>query len=246
MMEGKTIAVWFSCGAASAMAAIKTIELYGEKNNVLIFNTPVLEEHEDNERFLLDVEKHIGKSIIRAVNTSITHNSAHQIWKDRKYMSGVMGAPCTKILKKEARYQIEKQYSIDYHVLGFTVDEISRHERFIKFERSNVLPILIDLKLTKTMCFDYLTEVGIELPYIYKHLANANCIGCCKATSATYWNVIRKEFPQVFKERMELSEELNVKLVKYKNKRIKLSELPEKARGGKINTYECGIFCDTK
>ena len=109
-MEGKTIAVWFSCGAASAMAAIKTVELYGEKNNVLIFNTPVLEEHKDNERFLRDVEKHIGISIIRAVNNSITHNSANQIWKDRKYMSGVMGAPCTKILKKEARYQIEKQY----------------------------------------------------------------------------------------------------------------------------------------
>jgi hypothetical protein len=245
-MKGKTIAVWFSCGAASATAAIKTVEMYGKDNTILIFNTPILEEHEDNTRFLNDVEKYIGIPIIRCVNSDLNHNSANQIWIDRKYMSGVAGAPCTKILKKEARYQTEKQFNIDYHVLGFTADEKNRHERFVKFERSNVLPILIDAKFTKTMCFDFLSNIGIELPYIYKHLANANCLGCCKATSATYWNVIRKEFPSVFQERMELSEKLNVKLVKYKGKRLKLSELPNNARGGKINTYECGIFCDTK
>jgi hypothetical protein len=39
-MEDKVIAVWFSCGAASAVAAYKTIEKYGEGNTILIVNNP--------------------------------------------------------------------------------------------------------------------------------------------------------------------------------------------------------------
>lgn len=42
-MEYKeTIAVWFSCGAASAVAAKKTIEKYGNTHNVIIVNNPVV------------------------------------------------------------------------------------------------------------------------------------------------------------------------------------------------------------
>ena len=33
-MKKETIAVWFSCGAASAVAAKKTIEKYGKTNSV--------------------------------------------------------------------------------------------------------------------------------------------------------------------------------------------------------------------
>jgi hypothetical protein len=53
--KGETIVVWFSCGAASAVAAKKTIELYGETNIIRIVNNPIKEEHEDNQRFLKDV-----------------------------------------------------------------------------------------------------------------------------------------------------------------------------------------------
>jgi len=45
--EKKTIAVWFSCGVASAVAAKKTIEKYGETHNILIVNNPVKNEHPD-------------------------------------------------------------------------------------------------------------------------------------------------------------------------------------------------------
>ena len=47
----ETIAVWFSCGAASAVAAKKTIEKYGESHNVIVVNNLVVNEHEDNRRF---------------------------------------------------------------------------------------------------------------------------------------------------------------------------------------------------
>lgn len=65
-MVKETIAVWFSCGAASAIAAKKTIDKYSKTHNILIVNNPVKEEHEDNRRFLLDVQEWLQHPIIEA------------------------------------------------------------------------------------------------------------------------------------------------------------------------------------
>jgi len=246
-MEKQTIAIWFSCGAASAVAAYKTKQKYGETHNILIVNNPVKEEHSDNLRFLKDVEKWIGIEIISAGNKNFPSNSIIDVFNKRKYISGIKGAPCTQQLKKQARYDFESQNKIDWHVLGFTVDEISRHERFTKFERENVIPVLIDEKLTKGDCFIILEDAGIKLPEIYNlGYPNANCIGCVKSSSPTYWNLVRKTFPEVFEQRAGQSREIKCRLVKLKGKRIFLDELPENSKGGKIKSYECGIFCDTK
>lgn len=241
------IAVWFSCGAASAVAAKKTVEMYKLTHKILIINNPVEEEDLDNRRFLSDVSKWIGYPIIEARNNLINTISAYDIWEQRKYMSGVRGAPCTMLLKKAARYQFELSHLIDWHVMGFTVDEKDRHERFTTFERSNVIPVLIDLELTKTDCFDIITKAGIELPRVYKlGYPNANCIGCVKSSSPTYWNHVRKIHPEVFVKRSEQSRRIKCKLVKVKGKRIYLDELKTTDKGGKMKGYDCGIFCDTK
>ena len=139
----KMIAVWFSCGAASAVAAYKTIEKYGITHTIRIINNPVIEEDSDNIRFLKDVEKWLGVEVETARNPKFPDNSAVSVWDKRKFMSGVAGAPCTTELKKNARYLWEKENKPDYHVLGFTFDEVKRHERFIISERENVLPVLI-------------------------------------------------------------------------------------------------------
>jgi hypothetical protein len=248
-MENKkeTIAVWFSCGAASAVAAKKTIEKYAQTHNVIIVNNPVVNEHPDNERFLKDCEVWFGQKIIKAINKDFPSCDIRDVFDKRKYISGVAGAPCTSLLKKEARYQFEKNNHIDWHVLGFTFDEKSRSDKFIKFERENLIPILIDLELTKGHCFDIILDAGIELPEIYKlGFPNANCIGCVKSQSPTYWNLVRDKFPEVYEERVEQSRRIGAKLVKLKGKRIFLDELKTTDKGGKIKSWECGIFCDTK
>lgn len=243
----KTIAVWFSCGAASAVAAKKTIERYGETHNVIVVNNPVVNEHDDNRRFLKDVESWIGQEILMATNPKFPSCDIIDVFEKRKYMSGVSGAPCTAQLKKEARYHFEKTNDIDLHVLGFTADEKDRSDRFIKFERGNVLTVLIDENLNKSDCFDILMDAGIKLPEIYNlGYPNANCIGCVKSTSPTYWNLVRNTFPDVFNERAEQSRRLGVRLVRRKGKRIFLDELLPTDMGGKIKSWECGIFCDTK
>jgi len=243
----ETIAVWFSCGAASAVAAKKTIEKYGKTHNVLVVNNPVINEHQDNERFLQDCEKWFGQKIVKAINSEYPSCDIRDVFNKRKYISGNAGAPCTMLLKKEARYQFEKQHKIHWHVLGFTSDEKSRSDKFIKFERANVIPVLIDEKLTKEDCFNILVNAGIRLPEIYSlGYPNANCIGCVKSQSPTYWNLVRQTFPEVFDDRAEQSRRIGCKLVKLKGKRIFLDELLPTDKGGKIRSWECGIFCDTE
>lgn len=245
-IRGKTIVFWFSCGAASAVAAKIGIELFSEHNNVIVVNTPVANEHSDNKRFLKDVEKWLGVPIISAVNKDYPNSEITEIFDKRKYMSGIAGASCTMLLKKYARYQFEEKVHIDYHVLGFTVDEWQRQKDFNQSERDNTIPVLIYEMLTKQDCFNILKKAGIRLPEIYSlGYPNANCVGCVKSSSPTYWNLVRRTFPDIFEQRCIQSRRLGVKLVRYKGKRIFLDELPSDAVGGKIKSWDCGIFCKT-
>jgi hypothetical protein len=246
-MDKKTIAVWFSCGAASTVAAKKTIEMYGKTHNILIVNNPIKEEHEDNIRFRYDIQEYLQNEIIEAKNKDYPNASIVEIFDKRKYMSGILGAPCTMILKKEARYQFELNNSIDFHVLGFTIDEWQRQKKFNESERKNTLPVLINSLLTKEDCFKILHKNKIKTPEIYKlGFPNANCIGCVKSQSPTYWNLVRQEFPTIFEQRVEQSRLLNCRLVIRKGKHIFLDELKVTDKAGKIKSWECGIFCDTK
>lgn len=247
MISGKHIAVWFSCGAASAVAAKLTVLKYGDTNKVSIINNPIKEEHEDNQRFLKDVEKWIGVDITFAVRSKYPDQSCEEVWSDRKFMSGPMGAPCTLELKKKARQEWEAINKPDYTVLGFTAEETKRAERFKLTERDTLLTPLIDGNFTKEDCFSIIQSAGIELPAIYKMgYPNANCIGCVKAGSVTYWNLVKETFPDVFEKRAKQSREIGSKLVYYKGERIFLDEIPEGATGRSLKNYnfECGLFCE--
>ena len=136
---GDTIAVWFSCGAASAVAASETIRLYGDICNVRVLNNPVAEEDTDNQRFLKDVEKWLGVKIEPVINESFPDASAVSVWDKKAYMAGNAGAPCTVELKKRAWQNWEKVNHVDWHVLGFTSEEKHRHVNFKKKERENLL-----------------------------------------------------------------------------------------------------------
>jgi len=243
------IAVWFSCGAASAVAAKMTIEKYGDTHNVRILNNPVAEEDADNRRFLLDVQDWLGYEIESVVNKKYPTSSIVDVFTARSFMSSPKGAPCTFELKKKARQNWEKDNHVDYNVLGFTAEEEMRHKRFLLTERDNLLPVLIDAGITKAMCFDIVRAAGIRLPDVYSRgFPNANCIGCVKATSPTYWNLVRKEYPDVFAARAEQSRQIGARLVRVKGIRIFLDELKETDKGRPLKTddFECGLFCEEK
>jgi hypothetical protein len=242
------IAVWFSCGAASAVAAKMTVDRYGKTCDVRVVNNPVAEEDEDNRRFLRDVERWIGVEIEDARNSKYPLASAVDVWDRRGGMSFPHGAPCTVSLKKEARQQWEADNPADWHVLGFGAEERDRYDRFVLTERPNVLPILIDAGLTRQDCYEIIVGEGLTPPRVYGlGYPNANCIGCVKATSPTYWNHVRQQHPDVFEARAEQSRRLGAKLVRVDNRRIYLDELDATALGRPLKSLtmpECGLFCE--
>lgn len=167
-------------------------------------------------------------------------------------MSGPEGASCTGAVKKDARTEWEIKTGYDWNndwmVMGFTKDEQKRHDMFVLTERNNVLPVLIDAGYNKQDCCDIVAAAGLKLPEMYAlGYPNANCLGCVKATSPTYWNHVRKTHPDVFSRRAALSYELGVRLVRVKGERLFLHELDPKAKGQPLKSLkmpECGIFCE--
>lgn len=150
-------------------------------------------------------------------------------------------------LKKAARQYFESQNKVDYHVLGFTSDEKNRADKFKLTERDNLLDVLIDANLDKQNCMDILVREGIAPPIIYSlGFPNANCIGCVKATSPSYWNLVREEFPEVFEERAKQSREIGARLTRVKGKRLFLDELDPEVKGAPLKSMviDCGIFCE--
>lgn len=241
-----TIAVWFSCGAASACAAKFTVERYGKRFNVRVVNTPMHNEDADNRRFLADVEQWIGQRIESAHSPKFPTGDIVEVFDAKKYMSGPDGAPCTGLIKKAARQHWSDQFYPALHVMGFTVEERNRHDRHHLTEQRTLLPVLIDEGLTKADCFALVHAAGIQLPLMYRlGYPNANCIGCVKAQSPTYWNHVRRHHPAVFERRAEQSHRIGCKLVLHKGKRIYLHELPADAIGRPMKTMqmECGVFC---
>jgi hypothetical protein len=244
---GDTIAVWFSCGAASAVAAWLTLENWGDRCNVRILNNPILEEGEDNQRFLRDCEAWLNHPIEHVRSEKFPAGSIKEVWDRRKYMSGIAGAPCTLELKKRPRQLWEEKHRPAWTVLGFTSEEQGRADRFRLTERDTLLTPLIDAGFDKQMCFDVIKDAGIKLPELYANgHPNANCLGCVKVNSPTYWNWLRVTHPDVFQDRLEQSERIGTKLVRVKGKYIPLKDLDPKAKGRPMRSYDidCGIFCE--
>lgn len=244
------IVVWFSRGAASACAAKLTVDRYGATERVRVVTNPIKEEHPDGLRFERDVAAWIGQEIEHALNPKWPNASVEEVWEKERFMSGVNGASCTRALKKNARQHWQSVFAPAWHVLGFCADEYARHKAFVLTELPNVLPVLIEALMTKQDCFDYVTAAGLVLPEPYRQgYPNANCPGCVKATSPTYWNHVRRVDPEVFARRAAQSRRLNVRLVRYQQRRIFLDELPADAAGRSMQSFkmpECGIFCEEK
>lgn len=247
--EGDVIAVWVSCGAASAAAAILTCGQYGNLCDIRLLNNPIKEEHEDNQRFIRDLSEYLNRPIEVVINPDWPECSIFDVFEKRRFMSSPYGAPCTGELKKKARQFWEGNNQADWHVMGFTYNEKERHEKFILTERENVIPILIERMMTKDDCGKMMNAIGLKMSAAYDlGMPNANCIGCVKATSATYWNLIRRIAPDRFMHLCQVSRDIGAKLVRWNGERMFLDELPEYAKGKDMKSMDldCGFFCEEK
>lgn len=239
------IVCWFSCGAASAVATKLVIEENAKGLNlpIVVVRCYIAEEHPDNDRFSADCARWFGMPITTLQNDKYKGSTIETFTK-RKYMAGINGAACTLYLKKEVTNAFVKDG--DLQVWGFTAEEEERQNRVIDAHNEfRVWPILIEKGLMHADCLAIVSRAGIELPAMYKMgYQHNNCIGCVKA-GAGYWNKIRVDFPERFKQIADIEQAIGAKLIKLSTGRVSLHDLPVDA--GEYHTepeIQCGIFCE--
>lgn len=238
------VLVWFSFGAASAVAAKLATEKYPDCE---ILNCDTLKyEHPDNSRFMRDVEKWIGKKVKQLRSKKYT--DIYDVFIKTGWLVGVGGARCTTELKRNVRKEYQQEG--DLHIFGLTADEQNRIDKFEDNNQNLDLEwILSDNNITKVDCYRIIAEAGIDLPAMYKlGYNNNNCIGCVKGQMG-YWNKIRIDFPEAFERMAKLERRLNVAICKTyagdgKRKRVFLDELdPDAGRFQPLEDIECGVLC---
>ena len=235
--------VWFSCGAASAVAAKMATQKYPD--SILAYCDTSSTEHPDNMRFLGDIEEWVGKPVVRLKSKKYT--DIWDVFSKTRYLVGVVGARCTSELKRAVREEFAEEG--DVNIFGYTSEEGARARQFNKHNPEIATEwILIDRGISKEDCLGMLWKAGIEIPAMYKMgYQNNNCIGCVKG-QAGYWNKIRKDFPDIFARMASVERDLNVAINKTYidgvRTRIFLDELPEDMGNYKTEpNISCGIVC---
>ena len=246
--------VWFSCGAASAVASKLAIEKYGSDCDVVYCDTSK-NEHPDNERFLSDVERWLGVNILRL--KSEKYEDIYDVFNKTGYLVGPKGARCTTELKKKVRQKYDRENPSRINIFGFTLEESVKKgqggmTRVQWFEGNNpeVMTewILVENEITKRDCYKIVQENGIELPMMYRlGYRNNNCIGCVKGGQG-YWNKIRIDFPRYFNRMMiqelRMNRTVNKKYVKGNREELFLIDLdPSAGRYESEPDISCGITC---
>jgi len=248
--KAKRIVCWFSCGAASAVAAKMALDEWRDVLPVEIVYCDTGSEHPDNSRFMADCVRWFNHPVSVIKNEKYT--DIFDVFRQRRYIKDQYGAPCTRLLKIAMRQRFER--FDDAQVFGFDFEEAKRVNDFIENNPEvMVVAPLIERKINKLACFEILTKAGIELPIMYKlGYQNNNCIGCVKGGMG-YWNKIRRDFPETFAEFAKLEREIghsiNSEEIKINGQRKKLpvylDELHPK-RGRYIPPTACGATgCET-
>lgn len=238
----------FSCGAASAVATKLMLAEFGSQ--VLIVNAFIEEEHQDNRRFLADCERWFGCKVT-VLKDEKFGASTDEVWRRKRYMKGLQGAPCSKILKRDLLDSIAE--TDDIHVIGFTSEEEDRAIDLQQFSPNKKWEFpLIERGLGKDDCKAMVERAGILLPMMY-YLGydNANCVGCPKGGQA-YWQNIREDFPERFVQIKTIQESigpgayfLRFRSGPRKGERMPLSDLPAGRGNMKAEpSFSCSFFCD--
>lgn len=237
MTHTKKVA-WFSCGATSAVAC--KLALQQDKDTEICY-IETGSHHPDSLRFLKDCEKWFGKKITILQSA---YKDVIDVIERIKFINSPSGASCTLRLKTRVRQQFEYEHpEITHYVWGFEygAKEENRAKRMVERypDYQHIFP-LIEAKLDKQSCLELLKKAGIEIPEMYKlGYHNNNCVGCVKGGMG-YWNKIRVDFPNVFKQMAETERKIGHSCLK----KYFLDELPEDAgRNEKELVPACSIYC---
>lgn len=236
----------FSCGAASAVAAKLVLAEY-PKDRVHIVNAFIVEEDEDNRRFLGDCERWLNHPIT-VLRDQKYGASVIEVFRRKQYMKGQYGASCSQALKRD----VLNAFALpsDIYCLGYTAEEEDRFTDFKEFNPGReVIAPLIEKGLRKSDCLAMIERAGIVLPLMYrKGFKNANC-KCCIKGGEGYMNKSRIEFPAEFNVLADVQESIGPGAYLFRDRktniRYSLRDLPaDKGRYQDEPEISCSFFCE--
>jgi len=197
---------WWSGGVTSAVACKLAIDLYGKENCRVIF-IDTRNEDEDTYRFKTDCEKwyELPIEIITAIGGK--WHSIQDVWIARKSLNTATGAVCSSELKRRVREVWEKENEWKHQVFGFDLNEAKR-AKSMALNNSHTKPIfpLMMYGLYKKDCVKIIEAVSITIPRVYSYgYLNNNCFktGCVQG-GIGYWQKIKREYPDKFKDMAEM------------------------------------------
>ena len=244
LLDGrKRVLVWYSGGAASAVALKMALEKFGTVEPVYC-NTR--SEHPDNERFRRDVENWLGVRILE-ISSDNYHDVDDVIKKRGIFRVPNVGAPCTTELKKVPR--LKYQQPEDKHIFGYTYEEGVRIARLMSANWDLRIECpLFSARLKKQDCLDIISDAGIDIPIMYRlGFNNNNCLGCVKSEGPDYWLLVQQHFPEVFKKRIQQEEELGFALCRWRGKPVFLKDLKPHMKSTKAQKkLSCDFVCGTE
>lgn len=240
-MSGSQTVVWFSCGAASAVAAMLTLR---QTPDAKLAYCDTGAEDADSVRFRGDVEKWLGKTV--SILRSGTYADTWAVWGGVKFLSGPHGAPCTRELKVKPRLAFQRPD--DIHVFGYTADanDVARAKRFAAANPDMEIETpLVDAGITKEGCLAMVERAGIVPPRLYAlGFQNNNCMPCVKATSPDYWSLVRKTRPMEFARMVEISRRLGARLTRINDVRMFIDEIPADWPTTNPIVPSCDFLCE--
>lgn len=228
--------VWFSAGAASAVAAKIALK---DRGDVDIIYCDTGSEHPDNLRFLRDCEQWFRHPI--KISRNPRWRDTWDVWETSRFLVGPEGARCTIELKKKVRHA--ENCDDAEQVFGYTSQERHRADRMTNTNPEiDLWCPLIDAGLTHDDTLAIIHRAQIELPVMYQlGYDHNNCIGCVKGGYG-YWNKIRQDFPDSFERMARLERDIGTPV----HPGTFLDELdPDRGDYGTEPKLECGVLCDT-
>ncbi len=229
---------WWSTGAASAVMVRLSPE-------AIVARCETGNEDPDNYRFEADVMRMLGREVV--VLKSEKYATVWDVWKQRRYMAGIDGAPCTVEMKIVPRLAF--QLPTDVHLFGYTADsgDVDRFERLkANYPELTVRAPLIERGITKTGALALVEGWGVALPRSYAMgFPNANCLqtGCVKATSPDYWSLYRREFPEQFARTAAYAREIGCRLSRINNERVFIDDIPADWPTTRPIVPSCDFLC---
>jgi hypothetical protein len=195
-----------SGGVASAWVAdyvVKNIDA----DAVLYFNDTKWED-KDLYRFLEEVAAHIGKEVFYDSDG----RTPEEVFYDQNFLANNRVPLCSRILKAERLQKYAKPGDVLY--FGIDASEAHRAVRISAIYKQRGIECrfpLIEEQVFKPEMFQWLEQIGIEMPRMYRlGFEHNNCAGGCVRSGKRQWLHLLRTLPDVYAERERVEEEFSL------------------------------------